>query len=79
MPREVVEGPGEKAPCRNGYKERSLKTIEGPVEIHLPQVRNASYSLKLLPFKAGHSFEAPAFQRAVEPFGSGLGATGFVP
>ena len=34
---QCCEKPGEKAPWRNGYKDRSLKTAEGPVEIRLPQ------------------------------------------
>ncbi len=55
--RKVVEKPGEKAPWRNGYKDRSLKTAEGPVEIRLPQVRNVSYSSKLWPALKGNSSE----------------------
>lgn len=47
----------QQKPLRNGYKERTLRTAEGPIKIQLPQVRNTTepYQSTLWQFLKGNS------------------------
>ena len=55
--RERYERSDEKKSLRNGYKERGLKSAEGPIPVFLPQLRDTekTYSSRLWSFVKGNS------------------------
>lgn len=55
--RERYERSDEKKGLRNGYKERGLKSAEGPIPVFLPQLRDTeeTYSSRLWRFVKGNS------------------------
>ena len=63
----------QQAGYRNGYKERSIKTAEGPVQVAVPQVRNLADGPFRSPIWQALARRSPALSKlAVEMYARGL-------